>query len=339
MSRRSKKAPKKQLKSKQPKTLNLIHWIGRFGNRMFQVAYGKIYENRFGVEFRTVSKWEGDFLFKNCQSKLIQDEEFRKDLEDYGKMHSGHTLEKWEEIVNKNNKRTKSNLTFTYPYDPKFWGAGDVCMDCACWDSPFVFKQYTLKELRYIYEFSDQVKSTDLYKRAEDIQGTYDVAHLRRDDIMYSSSNHNWNYPAISKKSYKKAFWTFDVDEEKIVWISDDFPSYPSQGWVYPEGQKLMNEEPYYDFLPDFLKLYFARNIFRANSSFSWWGSCLSPTATVYSPILHNRVLYSETQKELNCEFIEGNTPHFMHVLGYAFGEEHNFKGFMDCPFINIKEK
>ena len=100
-----------------------------------------------------------------------------------------------------------------------------------------------------------------------------------------------------------------------------------------------MKKEPFFDFVPDFLKLYFAKTIFRANSSFSWWGAFLSPTAKVYSPILHKRIIYSEEKKELNCEFVEGNSPHFMHVLGYGFGEDHNMKGFHDCPFINIKNE
>ena len=331
MGRRKKKLP-------QVKTLNLVHWIGRFGNRMFQVAYGKTYELRFGVEFRLVSKWEGDFLFKNCQSKLIPDDEFRNKLKAYGSSHSGQTLEGWQKIIEEYNKRAGENLSFVFPYDEPQWGRTNVCLDCACWDNEFLFKQYSKKEIKEFFEFSDEVKASDIYKRAEDKQGTYDVAHLRRDDIMYSDSNHNWNYPAISKKSYEKAFYTFGVDKKSVQWISDDFPSYPSQGWTYPQGQKFLVEEPFFDFLPDFLKLYFSRTIFRANSSFSWWASFLSPTAKIYSPILHKRVLYNETGEELNCEFIEGNTPHFMHVLGHGFGEPHEMQGFHTCPFINIPD-
>ena len=326
-------------KKKKVKTLNLIHWIGRFGNRMFQVAYGKTYELRFGVEFRTISEWEGDFIFKNYKTKLVQDDEFRNDLNKYGSQSDGQTLEGWQEIIVKYNKRTKSDLSFVFPYDGESqWGRTNVCQDCSCWDDAWLFKQYSQKELRQFFEFSDELKASDFYKRMEDKQGTYDAAHLRRDDTMYSNTNHNWNYPVISKKSYEKAFRIFDVDPKEVAWISDDFPSYPSQGWSYPKGQKFLGKEPFYDFLPDFLKLYFARKIFRANSSFSWWGSFLAPEAKVYSPILHKRVLYSETGEELNCEFIEGNTPHFMHILGYAFEEPHDMQGYHTCPFINIPD-
>jgi hypothetical protein len=130
----------------------------------------------------------------------------------------------------------------------------------------------------------------------------------------------------------------FGVDPLKMEWISDDFPSHPSMGWRYPEGQRAAPDGMFFDFLPDFLKLYFGRNIFRANSSFSWWASFLSPTGTVYSPVLHERVLYHETQRELNCEFIQSTSPHFMHILGYSFGEDCPYKGFHTCPFINIKD-
>ena len=122
-----------------------------------------------------------------------------------------------------------------------------------------------------------------------------------------------------------------------MEWISDDFPSHPHMGWSYPEGQHKI-DEIFFDYFPDFLKLYFARNIFRANSSFSWWAAFLSPSATVYSPILHKRIIYGEDKKELDCEFIKSNTPHFMHVLGYSFEEKSPIRGFNTCPFINIRD-
>jgi len=324
---------------KSKKSLNHIHWIGRFGNRMFQVAYGKTFEKTFNVDFRTVSKWEGDVLFKNCKTKLISNKKLRQDLLKYGSSANGQTLEGWAEIIGSHNDSTGDDTAFLYPYDRGSWTKPktNLAMDCACWDSEYIFKQYNKKYLKRIFEFSDEIKKSDVYKRAEDKQGTYDVAHLRRDDTVFSEANHNWNYPVISRKSYEKAFRMFDVDPGGVEWISDDFPSHPSMGWGYPNGQKRI-DNIFFDFFPDFLKLYFGRNIFRANSSFSWWAAFLSPTGTVYSPILHDRVLYYEDKKELNCEFIKSNSPHFMHVLGYSFGEECPHKGFHACPFINIKD-
>ena len=320
------------------KSLNHFHWIGRFGNRMFQVAYGKMFEKAHGVEFRTISKWEGDVLFKNCKSKIIPDKVFLNELIQYGQ-RSDQKLEGWQKIIDKYNKAKNDNIKFIFPYDIGTWTKPktNLALDCSCWDSEYIFNQYTKKDLKELFEFSDEVKKSDVYKRAEDKQGTYDVAHLRRDDTVFSKENHNWNYPVISRKSYEKAFRMFDVDPDKVDWISDDFPSHPSMGWSYPEGQ-VRYGDIFFDFVPDFLKLYFGRNVFRANSSFSWWASFLSPTATVYSPILHDRILYLQTKKELNCEFIQSTAPHFMHVLGYSFGEECPHQGYHMCPFINIKE-
>jgi len=302
---------------------------------MFQVAYGKMFEKAFDVDFRVTSEWEGDALFKNCKSKLILNKKLREELVLYGKKVRGHTKEGWGRIIKKHDE----SMVYIYPYHLGTWEKPETNLwfELACWDSEYIFSQYNKKDLKKLFEFSDGVKQSDVYKRAEDKQGTYDVAHLRRDDTVHEDITHNWNYPVISRRSYEKAFQVFGVDSRKMEWISDDFPTHPNMGWNYPKGQ-LRIDDIFFDFFPDFLKLYFARSIFRANSSFSWWASLLSPTATVYSPILHKRLIYSKNKKELDCEFIQSNTPHFMHVLGYSFGEEHNMKGFHGCPFINIKD-
>ena len=320
------------------KSLNQLHWIGRFGNRMFQYAYGKTFEKRFNVDFRSISKWEGDTLFKNCNTKLIKDKILLKEAISYSS-RGQQNIEGYQEIIDNYNKRTSDNLKFIFPYDigsfkkPKT----NLALDCSCWDSEYVFAQYSKKELKNLFEFNDEVKNSDVYKRAEDRQNTYDVAHLRRDDVCFSEQAHNWNYSVVSRRSYEKAFRMFDVDPDNIEWISDDFPSHPSMGWKYPLGQ-VKTDGIFFDFFPDFLKIYFARNVFRAPSSFSWWAAFLSPTATVYSPILHDRILYYKDKKELHCEFIPSTTPHFMNVLGYSFGEECPHEGYHMCPFINIKE-
>ena len=71
-----------------------------------------------------------------------------------------------------------------------------------------------------------------------------------------------------------------------------------------------------FDWLPDFLRLYFARTIFRANSSFSWAAAFLSPTAKVYSPVLTERKTYRGDADEVMFEFVEGNEPHWMNLKG-----------------------
>ena len=65
-----------------------------------------------------------------------------------------------------------------------------------------------------------------------------------------------------------------------------------------------------FDFLPDFLTMIFSRNLFRGNSSLSWWGGFLSE-GKVYSPLLCPRITCNEVNF-MDCEFVEGNYPHFM---------------------------
>ena len=55
-----------------------------------------------------------------------------------------------------------------------------------------------------------------MYKRLEDKQGTYDIAHLRRDDISnarYNAQNQQ-AYSVLSKNSYLTAFKKFGFDEK-----------------------------------------------------------------------------------------------------------------------------
>ena len=53
------------------------------------------------------------------------------------------------------------------------------------------------------------------------------------------------------------------------------------------------------------VSLYFARTIFRANSSFSWVAGFLSPCAKVYSPVLTQRKIYKDVADEILFDFVE----------------------------------
>ena len=64
--------------------------------------------------------------------------------------------------------------------------------------------------------------------------------------------------------------------------------------------------------LPDFLKLVFARKVFRSNSSFSVWSSWIGDV-DVYAPVLHE---YSPG-KEIDFEFVRGNDFAFIEDLYY----------------------
>ena len=184
------------------------------------------------------------------------------------------------------------------------------------------------------YEFNDEVKNLDIYKRLEDIQGTYDIAHLRRDDISDVNYSSNGGYSTISKEAYEKCFSKYGFDPKEIQWTSDDWANKWGVGnaitqglinnnqrssWRYPEGTSYTNGV-IFDWLPDFLRLYFARTVFRANSSFSFWACTLAKgretPPKIFAPRLDKRVLYAETREETIFNFEEGNHPHWLCITG-----------------------
>lgn len=304
----------------------LIHWNGRFGNRMHQYAYGASYAKHFDMNFVLPSDWEGTHLFQNQCHEVLEDDELRLWLNQTSPELDN--LDQRIKAVKKYTERSGEHFNYVNVDKPEenWKEQGNVTIDSVCAYHTSVFKNmskdYLLNE---VFEFSDHVKSTDLYKRMEDKQGTYDIAHLRRDDISNVNYKQNGGYSVVSKESYEKAFEKFGYDPEKVLWTSDDWTGKwgvgkpkINLGWKYPEGANF-DPEHIFDWFEDFLRLYFARTIFRANSSFSWWAAFLSgqreAPAKIFAPRLHKKVLYAskETYKqETLFEFEEGNHPHWL---------------------------
>lgn len=306
------------------KFILLAHWNGRFGNRLHQYAYGAYFLKLNNYQFYLPSDWEGTKIFKNQYHQVIDNEDIRYSI--------NQTMKEYDNIEH----RTKSIQKFypnairvlpdsqdldSKPYEAK---SDHLFLDSICAYNAKIFEPMSKKELRKIFEFNDEVKKLDIYKKYEDIQNTYDIAHLRRDDVANAELNknpsHDIGYSVLSLDSYYKAFKKFGYDKDKIEWVSDDFINKwhkdrkPTQraGWSYPIGSHSAGGVMF-DWLEDFLKLYFARSIFRANSSFSFWAACLSPHAKIYSPRLHKRLIYGrDGLRELDVEFEEGNHPHWM---------------------------
>jgi hypothetical protein len=296
-----------------------LRWTGRFGNRMFQYAYGATYARLTGLEFWIPAEWEGTRLFKWQNHQVVGNDDIR------------NALKRPEEGAASNQERMQAVQKY-YPDaelidaeiapDPYLKPGHPLCHANGCAYNSAIFAGMSKRHLKSVFEFSDEVMRLKAYKRYSDMQGLYDVAHLRRDDVSDPEYNrtHGQGYSVLSKESYLQAFRKFGYSEEDIEWVSDDYTgkwhvgrqARFRGGWEYPTGSEYL-PGIMFDWLNDFLKLYFARTIFRANSSFSWWAACLSPTAKVFSPVVDKRHVYGvDGMEEVTLDFVEGNHPHYL---------------------------
>jgi len=301
---------------------------------MHQYAYAAQYSRTFGIDCILPSEWEGTRLFEHQKYHVVDDDDLRLLLNQ--SQPSLDNLEARSRAVSEFNNRTGSRFEFVNPDSPlENWASKrSIFIDSICAYHATIFEQMSRDYLRdEVFLFNDEVRNTSFFKKYSNRQGTYDVAHLRRDDIANSSYNNTCvqGYSVLSKESYFKAFRKYGFEPETIQWVSDDYLGkwHPNRresnrgGWSYPVGSEYMGPTLIFDWLPDFIKLYFARTIFRANSSFSWWASFLSPTAKVYSPVIHRQAIYGrDSYEEVDYEFVEGNHPHWMYGCSDIYFKE-----------------
>ena len=189
-------------------------------------------------------------------------------------------------------------------------------------------------EIKKLFIFKQEIVKSELYQDIFKHKGTYVVAHLRRGDI--ASRYYKGAHSMITKESYLEAFRQYEVDEKEIIWLSDDSSERTqmpfmfskdyysiSNGhlWSYPEGEHHQNNEIIFDFLIELLLLTFAKKIFRANSSFSWFGAFISE-AEVYSPVIKSKPTNLRNSfYKMDCEFVPGNKEGFMGSKEEGFQE------------------
>jgi len=299
-------------------------WTGMFGVRMHEYAFAKTYANKHGMELHLLSEWEGTKMFKNSvEDKLIEFD----DLREYLKDGMASISDKNAECLKYYPDAVYWNANY-YAEDPYRYHPGGIITNDTNAYQEAIFDEMDLSYIKKIFELSDTVKNSETYKYWESRKGTYDVAHLRRGDIadVQYNLNNEQGYSVVSKDSYYRAFEKFGYDPESIEWISNDNTGKWHQQekplvylpWTYPEGAKF-DEEIIFDWLDDWLKIYFARTVFRGNSSFSFWASLLSPTAKVYSPVIDKQIIYGRDGRleEIEVDFTEGNENHWMYSNPY----------------------
>lgn len=297
----------------------LLHWFGRFGNRMFQYMFGCSLAKKRGVKFYYPSDWEGTLLFEPCEYAEVIPEQLQKYL-------NGNREHKRKEQLSAYKKDTGDTISFYDSRNEDFLSSKNVAFaDLNCM---YFSKLYEVMDLRYvqeIFKWSQLVKDTAMYKTIYNLTKTYDVIHVRRGDI--ARTTYRGAHSLIDNKCYKTTSQDF-CDPIRTCWLSDDqqvrkmipeFDSLPrSQGhrWSYPTGEKYQNNDIIFDFLPELLVMTFARRIVRANSSFSFWGVVLSGLTDddVKSPVIQNKPkeCHNRYYKQDKTEFVNGNSPHFM---------------------------
>lgn len=145
------------------------------------------------------------------------------------------------------------------------------------------YKSYTLTKLRQWFKvgqfWHDQFPKPDRSTVA---------LHLRRGDYLTTFSH---VFCTIGLEAYHKAMVAVGYDPEKTVQVRED--------------RQVRYPMPGLEFVADFMALYNADVLFRANSTFSWWAATLGHCGeNIYSPVVEG--LHGQ---QADVPFIKGNWP------------------------------
>jgi len=308
----------------------LTRFNGRFGNRLHTYAYARSHADRFDQALYLPGRWEGSALFAACAAdRVIDHDGLREHLNQTAPENDRTVLRRG--AVEAYARETGDALEWVDPEDPASYGRRNVAFEGLCCWRRETFLRMRAAEVRRILTFSDRFKESAVYKHYERRKGSYVAVHVRRGDI--TSRTDGSGYSVLSTASYRLALADAGYDPADVVVVSDDpqlaTPGFdfdagaPTDGpWRYPDGQDRV-PGVWFPFVQDFLKLVFAGAVFRANSSFSWWAAFLSE-GRVFSPVLSERADFPSTGREVHCDFVEGNAPHWHQAA-------------TDCPEIELR--
>ena len=206
-----------------------------------------------------------------------------------------------------------------------------------------IFKKMDRGNIMRMLRFSDHVRESKIFKLLSPIARTYDLAQLRRDDVLNVQKPDGTcgSYCVISMQSYENALSDRDIQSKDVVWVSDDpklrtrqswhsdldrvLRSLDNKYWQYPTGERYVPDYMY-NFFPDLLLMVFSARFFRAGSSFGFWGGFLNQInpgcSYVYSVDMHQcdrgELVRREGQNrnkkayEYHCPFVASNANHWV---------------------------
>jgi hypothetical protein len=119
-----------------------------------------------------------------------------------------------------------------------------------------------------------KVKEWFQFKNPPKVEKHNVIFNKRRGDYL----THADQYPIVSDQSYIKGAQKFGLDYTEALVLDQDNP----------------------DFLTDFCLMMNCNNLFRANSTFSWWAATLGD-CEVYSPKVEDKTGW------VDVEFVKGN--------------------------------
>ena len=300
----------------------ISRWWGRFGNNMHQYAFAATYAKTHKSRVIMPEWWEGVDVFA-IPEHYLADERLRTEINALRRQKHEHCVVEY--MVNyydkygiaEEERYQKLDVSHGYPLVLcSDHSRSKVAFEDLCAYNEAVFDGMHIEQLRAIFEFNVKVKDLLTYKYWQSRQGTYDAAHIRRTN----SVNVGW-FVKVSRDSYVRAMQSEGIDEDSAIWVSDDPKLRRNCAPVLPSLTEAFDVRQHgFPWLEDFFILYFARRIFRANSSFSWWAAALSPQAIVFSPDLSQTS--ADVIGEQSVGFIRGNRQHWyptdvkMNVVG-----------------------
>ena len=178
----------------------LLHWEGRFGNRMFQYAFGNAYAKKYNCTFYIPSNWEGDELFipsKYC--KIVTNEILKQGLQNRVLNNYDYYI---KELLSYNT-RTNDDVQIVNFVNNDIFGKQNIAFyDVNCMYFKHCYDIVTKDTLKYIFRFNNEVLNSDVYQFFYKKRGNYNAVHLRRGDV--ATPDFNGSYSVITKKSYMK---------------------------------------------------------------------------------------------------------------------------------------